>query len=505
MEILTSEQMSKADRYTIDELKIPSIVLMENAAKSAFDIIHTLIDKNDNIAIVVGSGNNGGDGLAIGRYLFLAGFRVELFLMDEPSRFSKDALINYNILINFPIKISGIDNFEPVNFDVIIDAIFGTGLNRPLNEKTASVVDRINFYGKKVIAIDIPSGLSGSSNKIIGKAVKADYTITFCRPKIPHVLFPAKKLCGKIFIADISIPDFVISKIAPDIFDITMENLPVLRRREKDSHKGDFGHAAILGGSEGKSGAVIMSSLSCLRAGAGLVTAVIPKAVSSAFSSFVPEAMSLPVGNMPYLDIESIDEIAAFLRDKTVAAMGPGLGRVDKTGLLVKELLKKLDIPFVLDADAINNITLDDLENIRYKAVLTPHIGEFARLLNIDKQTLLDNVLEIARDFSLKYSVFLVLKSADTIIALPDGNIHIFQGGVPALAKGGSGDCLTGIITALISQKYSLKDAAILGVYILGKTAEKLTCTIHEMSLITRDVINNIESTLRDIADKQHN
>jgi len=160
--------------------------------------------------------------------------------------------------------------------------------------------------------------------------------------------------------------------------------------------------------------------------------------------------------------------------------------------------------PTVLDADAINNITLEDLEHIRYKAILTPHIGEFARLLNIDKQTLLDNVLEIARSFSLKYSVFLVLKSADTIIAMPDGNVHLFQGGVPALAKGGSGDCLTGIITALISQKYSLKDAAILGVYILGKTAEKLTYTMHEMSLITRDVINNIESTLRDITDKQH-
>lgn len=503
MEILTSSQISLADRLTIEKIGIPSIVLMENAARSFVEELKKIINEDDKIAVIVGSGNNGGDGLAIARHLFNSGYKVEVFLTEPESNFTKDPLINYNILKSLPVLIFDIERFYPYNFDVIIDAIFGTGLNRPLDERYSNIISIINNSNKKIISVDIPSGLSGNSNKIIGKNIMADYTITFFRPKIPHKVFPAKKYCGKVIVTDISIPEIIISDLNPSLFEISIKTVPLLKKREPNSHKGDYGHAVIVGGSKGKSGAAIIASKACLRTGAGLLTSIIPESISMAFASSIPEAMSFPIGKNGFLSYEDIDSIYRLCSGKSVVAIGPGIGTEENTKKLVKELIKRLEIPVILDADGLNCISIPDLEYLRYKTILTPHIGEFSRLTAINKEEISDNPIEIARDFAIRHQVILVLKSADTFIAEPNGNVYIFSGGIPALAKGGSGDCLTGIIAAFVSQKYSLIDSAILGVFLLGKTAENVSKYLDENSVIATDIINNISGTLNEIRNSQ--
>ncbi|MCA1927490.1 MAG: NAD(P)H-hydrate dehydratase [Calditerrivibrio sp.] len=503
MEILTSSQISLADRLTIEKIGIPSIVLMENAAISFVEELKKIVHVDDKIAIIVGSGNNGGDGLAIARHLFNSGYKVDIFLTESESKFTKDPLINYNILKSLPVVISSIDDFSPYNFDVIIDAIFGTGLNRALDERYSNIVNIVNNSAKKVIAVDIPSGLSGDSNRIIGVNIKADYTITFFRPKIPHKVFPAKKYCGKVIVKDISIPQTILSDLNPSVFEIDIKNLPLIIKRKLDSHKGDYGHAVIIAGSDGKSGAAIIASKACLRVGAGLLTTIIPESISLAFATSIPEAMSLPIGKNRFLSYEDIDKIYELCSNKSLVAIGPGIGTDENTKKLVKELIKKLETPIILDADGLNCISLSDLKYMSYRAILTPHIGEFSRLTGIDKGEILDKPIEIAKDFSTKHQVVLVLKSANTFIAEPDGNVYIFSGGIPALAKGGSGDCLTGIIAGFVSQKYSLTDAAKLGVCVLGKTAETVSNNLNESSVLATDIINNISGTLNEIRDIQ--
>ncbi|MEF3254175.1 MAG: NAD(P)H-hydrate dehydratase [Deferribacterales bacterium] len=505
MEILTAEQMSLADKLTIENLHIPSIVLMENAAIASTDIIVNLFDRSKKIAIIVGSGNNGGDGLAIGRHLFNKGYDIKIFLVESTEKFSHDAKINYDIIKKFPIKIEDYTCFNPLDFDVIIDAIFGTGLNRPLFGKYAEIVDKINGSNRTIIAVDIPSGLSGNTNNILGINIKADFTITFCRKKIPHILYPAKAYCGKIFRVDISIPNFIMSDVSPYMYELNIETLPLLKKRDPNSHKGHYGHAVIIGGSYGKSGAVILSTKAALRTGVGLITAIIPEKISSPFSSNIPEAMYLPLENDGYLSSNNFQDIATFCTDKNVIAIGPGLGKNEDIKTLLTDIINATDkIPLVIDADGINNLSEESLEKLCYRTIITPHIGEFSRLLGKPKEEILSNILQISRDFALQYGIVLVLKSSNTIIATPSGDLFLYEGGVPALAKGGSGDCLTGIITSFVAQGYSLEDAAKLGTYLLGATAKEQSKKINEHSILTTDIIEGITDTLNDITDKQY-
>jgi NAD(P)H-hydrate epimerase len=512
MEVLTAEQMTNADKKTIEELKIPSIVLMENAAKSAFYIFKELEIKKNTIAVIIGKGNNGGDGLAISRYLIDYGYNIYIYMLSSGETLQGDSLVNYNILKNYPSRIIDLNEISTneldfSKYDVIFDAIFGTGLNKPVDGFYKEIIQKINLSGAKVIAIDIPSGLSGNTFNIIGEHVKADYTITFCRPKIPHVMFPARKYCGKIYVTDISIPDFIVTSIENLISLITLESLPQLKIRALDSHKGHFGHAVIIGGSFGKTGAPLMSSMAAARIGAGLTTSVVPGKLNAIFESSFLEAMSFPVGNDYFFRKEDADVVLQFIENKKVVAIGPGIGRNEDTQEFIKKIITSTNLPLVIDADGLYKLDLNLFNSgmLSNRTVLTPHIVEFARLINCDKKELLSNRLTIAQDFACKYQIFLVLKSADTIIATPDGKIFINIEGSPALSKGGSGDCLTGLITGLISQGYSLKDSTILAPFIMGKTAKILANKYNENTILTTDIINNLWMTLNEIRIHQQN
>ncbi|MGA1861402.1 NAD(P)H-hydrate dehydratase [Deferribacter thermophilus] len=503
MEVLTSKQMANADKYTIETLKTPSIVLMENAARAIFEEFEKLNIKKNKVAVLIGKGNNGGDGIAVARHLFNNGYHVDIILLYPQEELKGDAKLNLEIIKNYPIKLLNYN--ENINFneyDVIFDAIFGTGLSRAVDGFIKDIIKQINLSNAYKIAIDIPSGLSGSNHNVIGECIKADLTITLARPKIPHVFYPAKKFCGKVVVKDISIPDFAIQSVSPFIFELTLENLPTIYKREEDSHKGHFGHNVIIGGSAGKMGAPIMASYASVMSGAGLTTCAIFEQYYYFLSKY-PEIMAFIVKGRDFFTTDELEPLLEFIKDKEVITLGCGLGRNHQTKEFVKGLIENTDKNFVIDADGLYH--LDDLmlKNLSFRAVLTPHIGEFAKLTELTKEEVLNNKIELAREFSTKYQVVLVLKSADTIIATPDANLYVLSNGTPALSKGGSGDCLAGIIGSLIAQKYSLEDAAKLGCYVMNLTAAILSKEKNEKCLRTTEIIKNIYRGFNEIENYQ--
>jgi len=411
MEILNSVQMANADKYTIEKIGIPSTVLMENAASGIAEVIKNLDVKKNKIAVFAGSGNNGGDGITLTRKCFDAGYKVDLYLTSSPEKLKGDPLLNYNILQYYPVRIfNAFEDNLPEDYDIIVDSIFGTGLSRPVEGKYKSLIKELNELPGFKIAVDMPSGLAGNTNAVIGECFRADVTVTMCRAKIPHKIYPAKKFCGKVEVVDISIPDFAVTNVQPDIYEITEKNI----------------------------------------------------------------------------------EKTEFINDKTVAAIGPGMGRDDKTIEFIKRIIAATNLPLVIDADGLYGLDKNDFEKLRFRSIITPHIGEFARIVNKTNEEVINNKLDLVREFSTDYGIVTVLKSADTIIGIPDGTIFVLNTGTPALAKGGSGDCLTGLITSFVSQNCTLKNSAVYGSWILGKTAEHLTKKYNERTILTSDLIDNL-------------
>lgn len=503
MEILNSTQMGKADAHTIKELGVPSTVLMENAARAAADEIVAAKPDAAAVAVVAGAGNNGGDGFAVARLLINAGLAVDTYVACDESKLKGDGLLNFNILKNFGADIlfikDEIPSFE--EYYVVVDALFGTGLSRALEGFYASLVQSINLTSTFTVAIDIPSGLSGDTHNVIGECIDADLTVTFARPKFPHVMYPARDFCGDIVVADISIPEIAVDTAECDVFLLHEDMLPITPERDANSHKGHFGHAVLAGGSAGKSGAVFMASRTCARAGAGLTTTAVPEKLMTAAEAVNPEIMSIGLGSEAYFTSDGAQKLAEFLSDKTVLAIGCGIGTNAETGLFLKRLLEATKLPVVIDADGLNLLRDIPFEHLSGRAVLTPHIGEFARLVDKTNEEVLENRLELAKEYALKNDIVLVLKSADTIVALPDGTVYINVTGSPALAKGGSGDCLTGLITSFIAQGFHMDESACLGIYTLGRTAEIVSEEMNEKSVLTTDIIENIWKTLDELEE----
>ncbi|MDK2792299.1 MAG: ADP-dependent NAD(P)H-hydrate dehydratase / NAD(P)H-hydrate epimerase [Deferribacteres bacterium] len=492
MEILTSSQMEQADSYAINELKIPSILLMENAAIAFADEIEKDLNALSKVCIVCGAGNNGGDGYAVARHLVNRGYFVDVVSIN-PEKLKGDAKVNFEILKNLPVRI--IDDFLHVNYgnyDLIVDAIFGTGLNRKVEGDLEKLILKINTEAIKVYSIDIPSGLSGSTGEIFGEHIRAQKTVTFCRPKIVHVLYPAKAACGDIVVKNISIPDSAVNSTRPDNFLLSGHNVPRIIRRGVNTHKGHFGHTAIIAGSKGKVGAGILTARACISTGSGLTTVVTPKNFINSFHSAVSESMCLDVDSEDVLEVKDLQRVVDFVKDKGCVAIGPGLGTAESTKELVKGIIENSSNKLVIDADGINLLDESTFEKLAFRTVLTPHVGEFCRLCKITKDDLAKDRLNICKNFALKHSVSLVLKSADTIISLPDGRAFVFNEGSPSLAKGGSGDVLTGMIASFISQGYQIEDACKLGVYIHGRTGAFLHSRYNEFYPKASDICDNL-------------
>jgi len=459
MKLLYSSWMQELDAETINNVGIPSIVLMENASRAAARFFKEEFppERYANVIIVVGKGNNGGDGLAVGRILHQGGYNVEFILLAPPERLNPDPAVNFNIIKNLHLPYSVIKNVEALSglFDrytphdtFLIDAIFGTGIGKPVKEGLyADIIRAMNGSGFEIAAIDIPSGLSESFLPGTGEHITASVTATFQGLKVAHIHPDGNKYCGKIRVLDIGIPrqflkreKYYIDLILPDHFK------HLFKKREVDAHKGHFGHVLTISGSLEKPGAGILSAFSALKAGAGLCTAAVLFENRAVAVTAHPELMSLIY--------KKSSDLLTRLAEFNSILVGPGLGISDTTFDIVSSMLKHSSAPLVLDADALN-VLRDRREVLKQKSdipvIITPHPAEFSRISGLTMKEIRENRIGVSRDFAMEYNVYVVLKGHHTVIATPTGRVYINQSGNPGMATAGSGDVLCGEKTGEVS------------------------------------------------------
>ncbi|WP_457756361.1 NAD(P)H-hydrate dehydratase [Thermodesulfatator indicus] len=513
MNLVYAREMQALDRYTIEEFGVPGLVLMENAGRGTAELILEYFrpSLSQGALIICGPGNNGGDGFVIARHLAQKGFPVKVFCLAPFEKFKGDALVNLQIIKKMEIPLFLVNNDISVlkqeikASGLIVDAIFGTGLEREVKGHFAAAIEAINQSEKPVVAVDIPSGLSADLGRPLGIAVKASLTATMALPKVGQVIYPGRHYVGELKIVDISMPKRVIAELAPPRF-LLNESWAAnhLKPRGPDSHKGTYGHVAVLAGSSGKTGAAILTCLGALRGGAGLVTLICPKSLNHIFETTLTEAMTFPLEeetDIQSLSYQAFDKIISFCRDKKAVAIGPGFGIHRETFELVHRLVAHLDIPAVIDADAITALAGEVFHLRRAQAprILTPHPGELARLLDISKEKIQENRLEIARLAAKETESIVVLKGAATVVASPDGREAVNYSGNPGLATGGTGDVLTGLITALLAQGYEPFMAASLGVYLHGLSADILAKRKGPFGFVAKEVAETLPNAIKEI------
>ncbi|TVQ90694.1 MAG: NAD(P)H-hydrate dehydratase [Bacteroidetes bacterium] len=474
MKILNTQQIRETDQYTIENEPIDSIDLMERASKAFFDAIKRKLKKHNRIKVFCGMGNNGGDGLAVARMLLVSGYDVTVFKLIHTQKASDDFSINEERLNKLRkaklIHIGNKTEFPEIKAeDIVIDALFGSGLNRPLEGLPAEIVIHINRSGARVIAIDIPSGLFGEENSenIPENIVKADYTFTFQFPKLSF-MFPENEIyLGHWQVLDIGLDkSFIEAQDTPYFFLLKEDLRSSYRYRKKFDHKGKYGHALLISGSEGKAGAAVLAAQAALKMGIGLLTVHIPRINYVIQHSAVPEAM---------VSVDEDEKVFTGIRDispySTIAA-GPGLGKEAQTANALKLLIQNSTRPLVLDADALNILAENPtwLSFLPAGSILTPHVGEFERLAG--KCISGWERLEKARDFAFRFNCYLVLKGAHTAIISPDKKVIFNSTGNPGMATGGTGDVLTGMILGLLTQGYSPQYSAMAGVFLHGLAAD---------------------------------
>lgn len=470
--LLTSAQMRDADEFTIINTPISSLKLMEHAANAFVDAF--LLDEHSTdtaIAVFCGKGNNGGDGLAIARLLIGKGFsKVSINVVNFSERETAEYSSNLERLKSKNIEVFYIGKPDQVNVDpkaIIIDAIFGSGLNKPLTGDFELLVKNINCSGNKIYAVDVPSGFfaDGEMPRIYN-GIKADKTICLQRPKI-NLFFPESAQATQHFITvDIGLSEKYLKDVPTAFFLTEKKDIKrMLKPRKIFSHKGTYGHALIVAGNENTMGAALLCSTACLNTGAGLTTACIPQSGLAALNSLLPEVMAIPRD-----DYTRVEDPSNF----QVIAVGPGLGVSPEHNLLLESLLG-LDKPMVIDADALNMLAVEAewLQRIPANSVITPHVKEFDRLFGAHENWWAR--VETAKQKAQELNIVVVLKNQYTFVCLPDATVHINSTGNPAMAQGGMGDILTGIITSFIAQGYPADKSAIMGCYIHGQAGDSLS------------------------------
>lgn len=501
MKILSTSQVRQADQYTISHEPIASIDLMERASKKFYDQIQKSIRKQDRIWVYCGMGNNGGDGLAVSRMLVLAGYNVTTCKVKHAAEASPDFQTNEKRLMKLRrariLEINSPSDLPAIGQeDIVIDALFGSGLSRPLEGLPAQVVQHINASGARVIAVDIPSGLFGEDNRNNHKdhIIKADYTYTFQFPKLAFMFAENDHYVGEWQALNIGLSeDFISEQQTPYHYLLWQELKPLYKYRRKFDHKGTFGHGLLVAGSCGKSGAAVLASRAALHMGPGLLTAHVPAMNYVIQQLSVPEAMvSIDKNDTFFSGIKDISPYAAI-------AAGPGLGKEKQTQDALKLLIQNASRPMIFDADALNILAENPtwLSFLPPSSILTPHVGEFDRLAGKSHSGY--ERLEKARELAFKHQCIVVLKGAHTAIVSPDKQCVFNSTGNPGMASGGSGDVLTGMILGLLTQGYSPMTSAMAGVYLHGLAADLAARKKPQESIIAGDIISFIPSAIRKV------
>jgi hydroxyethylthiazole kinase-like uncharacterized protein yjeF len=495
MKILSTSQIREADAYTIAHEPIASIDLMERAASACANWIAERYSDGAILYFFCGTGNNGGDGLAIARILNNTKYyNIKFFVLRHSDKASPDFSTNLSRLAKSKnVDITDISEIaqlpELPETAVVIDALIGSGLSKPLSGLLADVVDHINkSKAETIISIDIPTGLFAEDNSAnTGKVIQADYTLTFELPKLAFLFPENAPFVGDWQVLPIGLSKEFIAQASTNYHYITEELiLPLLKKLDKFSHKGTFGHALIIAGSKGKMGAAVMAAKSALRAGAGLVSAHIPNCGYTVLQSTVPEAMCETDANETHISG----------RIKTgncnAVAVGPGIGNDPDTVRALKLLIQDTTINMVYDADALNIIAENKtwFPFLRGGSILTPHPKEFERLFGKSDNSF--ERLKLQREMAMKYGFYIVLKGAHTAIAFPDGTVYFNSTGNPGMATGGSGDVLTGIVCGLLAQGYKPYEASVLGVYLHGIAGDIAAEKMSEQGMTALDIIEGV-------------
>lgn len=527
MKLPKAQEMQALDKCAIEEFGIPGVVLMENAGLGTVHYMEKELGspRGKFAAIFVGPGNNGGDGLVIGRHLHQRQCEPIFFFLVDPATLKGDAAINLKIVQKLKLPYHIIDNSSRVQTlkilfkqieargkqcYVVVDALFGTGLTRDLGGHFADVIDIINSsdfaVNIPVIAVDIPSGMNADSGRIMGSSINADFTVTYGCAKPGQIMHGSSELTGKLHVVDIGIPPQAIEKTGITT-ELLTENIVaswlLKMHRDPSSHKGTHGHLLILAGSTGKTGAAILAARGALRSGCGLVSLCVPQDLNTIFESQLVEAMTIPLLSADSIITEyDVDIIMEAIKDKQAIVMGPGLGTNDNTARLVLHLYHEVEQPIVIDADALNILAenIDNLKKPKGIRILTPHPGELARITKTSSQEIQDNRLQAARDgcalFQHDEQIILILKGDGTVIANAEGKAMINTTGNPGMATGGMGDVLSGIIGSLLCQGLPHPEAAASGVFLHGKAGDRLY-DIHGFGFTASELADNIPVILK--------
>ncbi len=501
MKVLTAARMREVDRRTM-ELGIPGVVLMENAGHRVVELLAEEFAplSDQRIVVLCGKGNNGGDGMVIARQLFTR-FRprsLDVVLFATPEELKGDAAANYAMLAACGCPVWREITPEMRLATVVVDALLGTGINGPAAGAMLAAIREINtgFPLAKVVAVDIPSGMPSDSAAPLGEQARADFCITFTAPKPAHVLAPNCDACGELRVGAIGSPAELWDG-DPAVY-LSLVEAEQFRRllapRPRMGHKGDFGHVLVIAGSRGKTGAAAMAGMSALRAGAGLVTVATAESALPVIAGHAPEIMTepLPETETGGISLAAFDygRFAAAAERKDVFAMGPGLGTHSDTVAFVRRVLVEFPQPAVIDADALNALAGAEWSTGGKLRVLTPHPGEMARLTGLKVSEIEADRVEAARAFAIRREVVLVLKGYRTLIAFPSGAVWVNPTGTPAMATGGSGDILTGLIAGFLAQfPAEAEDAIAAAVYLHGLAGSLAAAELGEKSLIATDLL----------------
>jgi hydroxyethylthiazole kinase-like uncharacterized protein yjeF len=506
MKVVTAEAMRDIDRKTIEGYGLSSSALMERAGLSVAERIRNLFERRK-VIVLSGGGNNGGDGIVAARNLFNWGWNVKVLILAPENKLGPDCHAQYKTAkkIKVPIEFRTVISGADLHSALVVDAIFGTGLDSPVRPPVSDVISFLNRSEGPVFSVDLPSGISSDDGRVMGEAVRADYTVTFGLPKVGHLLYPGAEYTGKLFVEDIGFPEGLLKADSLNIQTIEKTDAALLvPARPANSHKGDYGRVLIVSGSKGKTGAALMAAKACLRAGAGLVTVGVPETLAGVFQSRAMEEMILPLPDKGdgSLSAEAAKEILSFISaGADVLAIGPGIGVSADTERIMRELILNSAAPMVIDADGLNSITggAGILRKAKSPVILTPHAGEMARLMkgdgpvgSVGTASIESGRISLSLSYSKKTGTYLVLKGTPTVIAEPGGKAFINTNGNPGMATAGAGDVLTGIVAAFLGQGLNPLDASVLGTYMHGLAGDIAASQMGMHSLIATDIIEHL-------------
>jgi NAD(P)H-hydrate epimerase len=494
MKILNVDQIRALDQFTIQHEPIAPINLMERAALTFVDWFIDRFPNTTTTKIFCGLGNNGGDGLAIARLLLEREYPIEVHVVRYAPRESDDFMHNHRRLKLVTEQINYIEHPRDVpairHNEVVIDAILGSGLSRPAEGIVKSAIEAINRAPATVVSVDVASGLYvDKPNEPTDVIIEPDYTVAFQLPKLAFVLPKNGRYVGDWHVVDIGLSKrYIDNAPTPYYYTQPREARLLLHKRSRFSNKGTFGHALLLAGSYGKMGAAVLAAKACLRSGAGLLSVQVPRCGYDVLQTAVPEAMCRPDRHPEVLTGQSEIEAPTFT-DYTAVGIGPGIGKAPETLTMLRELIPSLKKPAVIDADALNLLSenRDLLNKLPKNSILTPHPKEFERLTKPWEDDY--EKLAILREFAERYNVIVVLKGAHTAVATPNGEVHFNSTGNPGLSTGGTGDVLTGVLTALLAQGYDPVEAAVLGVFAHGLAGDRVAEQRGQIGMIASDVI----------------